>query len=98
MINEQFDVMSGPDVAQAYGGNKADIARAVENGLLSPVSAALAGMFIDKMVVAQMPKPTEITTVMEDVLNTGPGLPSIQEETVMEVGEGLPVLPSNLLN
>lgn len=68
MDMQPFGLQAPEYIAKEYDGNKAQIAKAVQMGLVDPTSALLAGMFIDRMRTAQYAEQTPNTTVAQDVL------------------------------
>jgi hypothetical protein len=65
-------MMSPQEIASKYGGDKRRIAQAVQNGLLDPTSAAMAGMLIDRIRAAAAQEQQPQTTVAEDTLGGRP--------------------------
>jgi len=68
----QMSMMSPQEIASKYGGDKRRIAQAVQNGLLDPTSAAMAGMLIDRIRAAAAQEQQPQTTVAEDTLGGRP--------------------------
>jgi len=69
-----YELQSPKDIAMEYGGNKQKIAQAAQMGLVDPTSAVLAGMFIDKMRMAQQEEMAPQSTVAQDVMAAPAGL------------------------
>jgi hypothetical protein len=65
-----YELQSPKDIAMEYGGNKQKIAQAAQMGMIDPTSAVLAGMFIDKMRMAQQEEMAPQSTVAQDVMAT----------------------------
>jgi hypothetical protein len=63
-----YELQSPKDIAMEYGGNKQKIAQAAQMGMIDPTSAVLAGMFIDKMRMAQQEEMAPQSTVAQDVM------------------------------
>jgi len=53
MESKPYSLQSPEAIARDYGGDKRKIASAVQNGLVDPTAALMAGMFIDRMRSAQ---------------------------------------------
>lgn len=68
----QMSMMSPQEIASKYGGDKRRIAQAVQNGLLDPTAAAMAGMLIDRIRAAAAQEQQPQTTVAEDTLGGRP--------------------------
>jgi hypothetical protein len=68
----QMSMMSPQEIATKYGGDKRKIAQAVQNGLLDPTAAAMAGMLIDRIRSAAAQEQQPQTTVAEDTLGGRP--------------------------
>lgn len=68
METKPYRIQSPEAIAKDYGGNKQQIAQAMQMGIVDPTAGVLAGMFIDRMRSAQMqemaPKPTVAQQVM----------------------------------
>lgn len=67
-----MSMMSPQEIASKYGGDKRRIAQAVQNGLLDPTAAAMAGMLIDRIRAAAAQEQQPQTTVAEDTLGGRP--------------------------
>lgn len=67
-----MNMMSPQEIATKYGGDKRKIAQAVQNGLLDPTAAAMAGMLIDRIRAAAAQEQQPQTTVAEDALGGRP--------------------------
>jgi len=67
-----MSMMSPQEIATKYGGDKRKIAQAVQNGLLDPTAAAMAGMLIDRIRAAAAQEQQPQTTVAEDALGGRP--------------------------
>lgn len=84
-----FSLQSPETIAKEYGGNKQKIAQAVQNGLLDPTSAVLAGMFIDRMRSAQAQEQAQQQTVAQQVLAPqaaqAPGLQAIAPQGAPQI-------------
>lgn len=78
---EPFGLQAPESIAKQYGGNKQNIARAAQMGLIDPTAAVLAGMFIDRMRAASAQEQTTSNTVAQDVFT----LPA-----PMQVPQGMP--------
>jgi hypothetical protein len=65
-------MMSPQEIASKYGGDKRKIAQAVQNGLLDPTAAAMAGMLIDRIRASAAQEQQPQTTVAEDTLGGRP--------------------------
>jgi hypothetical protein len=65
METKPFSIQAPEQVAKDYGGNKQQIARAAQMGLLDPTTAVLAGMFIDRMRQAQTAEQVPTQTVAQ---------------------------------
>jgi hypothetical protein len=63
-----YELQSPKDIAMEYGGNKQKIAQAAQMGLIDPTAAVMAGMFIDKMRMAQQEEMAPQSTVAQDVM------------------------------
>ena len=68
----EMSMMSPQEIATKYGGDKRKIAQAVQNGLLDPTAAAMAGMMIDRIRAAAAQEQQPQTTVAEDALGGRP--------------------------
>jgi hypothetical protein len=68
----EMSMMSPQEIATKYGGDKRKIAQAVQNGLLDPTAAAMAGMLIDRIRAAATQEQQPQTTVAEDALGGRP--------------------------
>jgi hypothetical protein len=71
-----------------YGGNKQKIAQAAQMGMIDPTSAVLAGMFIDKMRIAQQEEMAPQSTVAQDVM-TAPQMPTEAGVAALPVPEDM---------
>jgi len=69
---DNFDLLSAERVAAKYGGNKKEIAQAVQMNLVHPTVAVMAGMFIDRMRNAAIAEQKPSTTVAQDVMAPAP--------------------------
>ena len=67
-----MSMMSPQEIASKYGGDKRRIAQAVQNGLLDPTAAAMAGMLIDRIRASAAQEQQPQTTVAEDTLGERP--------------------------
>ena len=76
METRPFEMQAPEGIAKDYAGNKQKISAAMQQGLLDPTAATLAGMFIDRMVAAQAQAPTQ--TVAEQTFNPQPQQPPQQ--------------------
>jgi hypothetical protein len=63
-----YELQSPKDIAMEYGGNKQKIAQAAQMGTIDPTAAVLAGMFIDRMRMAQREEMAPQTTVAQEVM------------------------------
>lgn len=75
METKPFHLQSPESIAKEYGGNKQQIAQAMQMGILDPTAGTLAGMFIDRMRAAQMQEQTPQQTVAQQVFNPQPPAP-----------------------
>ena len=66
MSRRDMSVMSPREIVTKYGGNKKQIGRAVQAGLLDPLAAEMAGMMIDRIRAAATQEQQTDTTVFED--------------------------------
>lgn len=66
-----ISMMTPSEIAFKYDGNKRQIATAVQRGILDPTAAALAGIFIDRMLQSNLEAPK--TTVYQDMYGGGQG-------------------------
>ena len=62
-----FSLQAPEEIAKEYGGNKQQIAQAMQLGLIDPTAGTLAGMFIDRMRGAQMQEQAQTPTVAQQV-------------------------------
>ena len=58
METKPYRIQSPEAIAKDYGGNKQQIAQAMQMGIVDPTAGVLAGMFIDRMRSAQMQLPS----------------------------------------
>ena len=72
METKPYSLQSPEEIAKEYGGNKQKIARATQVGLLDPIAAVMAGMFIDRMRSAQTEEQAPARTVAQDILAPQP--------------------------
>lgn len=75
METKPFSLQSPEAIAKEYGGNKQQIAQAMQMGLVDPTAAVLAGMFIDRMRSAQSLEQAPSQTVAQDVMAPPPQIP-----------------------
>lgn len=75
METKPFHLQSPESIAKEYGGNKQQIAQAMQMGILDPTAGTLAGMFIDRIRAAQMQEQTPQQTVAQQVFNPQPPAP-----------------------
>jgi hypothetical protein len=103
--DDDLDMTSPAQVAEAYGGDKRKIGQAVQIGLLDPTIGVMAGMFIDRMRAAAVKEQQPNTTVAQDVMapamaptmpaaglaaaQPAPPVPQAPQQTVMAAGGGL---------
>ena len=103
--DDDLDMTSPAQVAEAYGGDKRKIGQAVQIGLLDPTIGVMAGMFIDRMRAAAAKEQQPNTTVAQDVMapamaptmpaaglaaaQPAPPVPQAPQQTVMAAGGGL---------
>jgi len=65
--------MQSPEaIAKQYGGNKQQIAQAMQMGIIDPTAGTLAGMFIDRMRSAAQEEQTPQQTVAQQVMAPQP--------------------------
>jgi len=83
-----YELQSPKDIAMEYGGNKQKIAQAAQMGMIDPTSAVLAGMFIDKMRMAQQEEMTPQSTVAQDVM-AAPQMPTEAGVAALPVPEDM---------
>ena len=68
--------MQSPEaIAKQYGGNKQQIAQAMQMGIIDPTAGTLAGMFIDRMRSAAQEEQTPQQTVAQQVMAPQPQAP-----------------------
>jgi len=72
METKPYRIQSPEDIAKDYGGNKQQIAQAMQMGIVDPTAGVLAGMFIDRMRSAQMQEMAPQTTVAQKVMGGAP--------------------------
>jgi len=99
--DDDLDMTSPAQVAEAYGGDKRKIGQAVQIGLLDPTVGVMAGMFIDRMRAAALKEQQPDTTVAQDVIPSNapavglaaaqptPTVPQAPQQTIMAAGGGL---------
>lgn len=75
METKPYNIQSPEGIAKEYAGNKQRIAQATQMGLLDPTAAVLAGMFIDRMRMAQSQEQVPQQTVAQQVLTPQPQMP-----------------------
>lgn len=75
METKPFSLQSPESIAKEYGGNKQQIAQAMQMGVIDPTAGTLAGMFIDRMRSAQMQEQAPQQTVAQQVFNPQPPPP-----------------------
>lgn len=75
-----FSLQAPEQIAMKYGGDKRKIAQAMQQGLIDPTSATLAGIFIDRMRAATSAEQT-------------PQQPTVREQTLPVSQSGLDQLP-----
>jgi hypothetical protein len=87
METKPYNIQSPEGIAKEYAGNKQRIAQATQMGLLDPTAAVLAGMFIDRMRMAQSQEQVPQQTVAQQVLTPQPQMPQ------QPMGAGLGATP-----
>jgi hypothetical protein len=91
-----YELQSPKDIAMEYGGNKQKIAQAAQMGMIDPTSAVLAGMFIDKMRMAQQEEMAPQSTVAQDVMaapQMAAGLGATPQAAMAPTEAGVAALP-----
>jgi hypothetical protein len=93
METQPFNLQSPEAIAKDYGGNKKQIAQAVQMGLVDPTAAVLAGMFIDRMRSAQAQEQVPDQTIAEQVLNpqVAPQQPQMPQDMPQGMGQAMPM-------
>ena len=91
-----YELQSPKDIAMEYGGNKQKIAQAAQMGLIDPTSAVMAGMFIDKMRMAQQEEMAPQTTVAQDVM-TSPQMAYQMGQMPSEAGVAALPVPDDMI-
>lgn len=72
MDTKPYNIQSPEDIAKEYGGNKQKIAQAMQMGIVDPTAGVLAGMFIDRMRMAQVQEMAPQATVAQQVMGGAP--------------------------
>jgi len=75
METKPYNLQSPEQIAKDYGGNKQRIAEAMQMGIVDPTAGVLAGMFIDRMRMAQQQEMAPQQTVAQQVF-TPPAPPA----------------------
>ena len=75
METKPYNLQSPEQIAKDYGGNKQRIAEAMQMGVVDPTAGVLAGMFIDRMRMAQQQEMAPQQTVAQQVF-TPPAPPA----------------------
>lgn len=88
-----YELQSPKDVAMEYGGNKRKIAEAARMGIVDPTSAVLAGMFIDKMRMAQAEEAAPQQTVAQEVMAPAMRAPQMGVPSGPPEAAGVAALP-----
>ena len=88
-----YELQSPKDVAMEYGGNKRKIAEAARMGIIDPTSAVLAGMFIDKMRMAQAEEAAPQQTVAQEVMAPAMRAPQMGVPSGLPEAAGVAALP-----
>lgn len=72
METKPYNIQSPEAIAKEYGGNKQKIAQAMQMGVVDPTAGVLAGMFIDRMRMAQVQEMAPQATVAQQVMGGAP--------------------------
>lgn len=88
-----FNIQSPEDIAKTYGGNKQQIAQAMQMGIVDPTAGVLAGMFIDRMRSAQMQEMAPQTTVAQQVMGGAPAVGAAVPPAPAQAAGGLGLTP-----
>ena len=91
METKPYRIQSPEDIAKDYGGNKQQIAQAMQMGIVDPTAGVLAGMFIDRMRSAQMQEMAPQTTVAQKVMGGAPAQAPLA--TAGGLGATAPAMP-----
>lgn len=67
METKPYSLQSPEQIAKDYGGNKQRIAEAMQMGIIDPTAGTMAGMFIDRMRMAQQQEMAPQQTVAQQV-------------------------------
>jgi hypothetical protein len=67
METKPYSLQSPEQIAKDYGGNKQRIAEAMQLGIIDPTAGTMAGMFIDRMRMAQQQEAAPQQTVAQQV-------------------------------
>jgi len=91
-----YEIQSPKDIAMEYGGNKQKIAQAAQMGMIDPTAAVMAGMFIDKMRMAQQEEMAPQTTVAQDVM-AAPQMAYQMDQMPSEAGVAALPVPDDMV-
>ena len=95
-MGKPFSMQAPEDVAKEYGGNKQNIAKAAQMGLLDPTTAVMAGMFIDRMREAQAEEQQQTATVAEQVFSPQPAPQGMPAQPPMPQGMSQSRMPQGM--